>query len=263
MSTTQTTNQTTTQGTTVVVTALGPNDTRRCAFEGMTQAQIDAQDYSHEVTIVGRLPNGRQMTCSQKVPANKVAGMAVAVEDAILAAGIHDLTTIGTILIDVQNINALSRLIGAIIEASATYDRQGRLQLLGIGRINEMPFYTYWRIAQLAQELGMRSFLEEMLGRIKGMFYKEDKKRYRVDNGDINLIYKNIPDDQNHGSYWIRYHISKSIALASLDGVLHRHAAVQAFINDRYPEVGRQIGEIHEHYRQERIQAERRARRGY
>ena len=121
--------------------------------------------------------------------------MSVAVADAMTAAGIWDLTAIDTIIIDVQNIQARSRLAGVIIEVENDFDRYSSARLVGIGRINEMPFHSYWQIAQLAQNLGMRTFLSDTVGRIKGMCYNEDKKPYGVEIADINLIYRETPDD--------------------------------------------------------------------
>jgi len=66
---------------------------------------------------------------------------------------------------------------------------------VGIGRINEIAFHSYWRIAQLAQGLGMRTSLSNTVGRIKGMCYNEDKKPYGLEIADINLIYRGTPDD--------------------------------------------------------------------
>lgn len=126
-----------------------------------------------------------------------------------------------------------------------------------------MPLYSYWRAAQLAQQLGIRAILPEMTGRIRGMLYRGDSKPYQVQVGDLNLIYRNIADDASHTSYWIRYNISKSLATSSLDGVLINENRIRAYTTNNYPQVDTQIGEIRERARRERIRADRQARRGY
>ncbi|KAK5099077.1 hypothetical protein LTR70_001227 [Exophiala xenobiotica] len=237
-----TASQNTGTGLTIAAAALGAQDARRCRIEGMTQWEIENLGNSHEVNIVARLGNGKLVPCSQKVPIAKAIGMSVAIEDAVVASGIWDYSTIDRIIVDVQNLNALSRLVGAIIECNIAFDSRGNVRLVGIGRITDMPFHSYWRIAQLAQQLGIP---------------------YRVQVGDLNLIYRHIPDDASHSSYWIRYNISKSLAMSSLDGVLINENQIRTHITNNHPQVDTQIGEIRERARRERIRADRQAKRGY
>lgn len=252
--------QSSTVGIVITVTPLSPDDHRRGYLERMAPEDIATLDESRKVTFVGRLPNGQQLPCSMKVPILKASAMSVAISDAIDLANTY-IENIDTIIIDVKNMKALSRLTSAIIEATTEYDWKSNYRLVGLGRVDELPFYSYWRNAQLAQEMGIRGILLEMVGRIKAMFYKEDQKSYGVQKGDINLVYRHIPNDEAHSSYWIRYHISRSLALASLDGVLRNQAGMLAFIKDRHPSAGDQIDELHEHFRRERIRAERAAKR--
>ncbi|KAK5937473.1 hypothetical protein PMZ80_010091 [Knufia obscura] len=252
----------------IVVTPLGRADTRRSDIEQLTskgELVWVASDGWGEATFVGRLPGGREVTYKKKVSVKKAQEMSVAIKDAMQSHAFTNWSAQNdtTIIIDIEHEASFTRIMDLIDACEVTFDRHRRAHIAGSGRLDRLPIYNYWRDARLARDLGMPAIAEERIGRMNAMFYKDNSKTWGVQIGDLNMLYRHIPDDTTQPSYPVRRELTRSLAATLCDSVLNNASYIQNYLRQHFPQVEIQIGQIREEIRRERIRAGRRAARGY
>ena len=190
---------------------------------------------SNVVTLSARLSSGRQVA-SIRVPIQITLAFCPAIEEMVSTSGIAP-QNIGTIIIQVQSHEGAAEIL-AYLEAYPTLmNHDGRIS--PFGKVSKKPIYTYFRIAQVAQSLGMTPIAKEAVDQIKGALFKPGQLSWGIAISDLNAIYRNI-DDQ----HWLRYHVNKSIALASINKVLRNEKELKAYITETHSFEAQQIQTI-------------------
>lgn len=203
---------------------------------------VEVDYWSPLVKVVARLPDDTDVPAKTPTPLRALTAFCPAIYEAVLLSG-RPGHTITRIIINLDNLGQLEGLIpiiGYVDKYKEIKHADGTIEPMGM--ITRNAFYNYFRIAEVAQKLGMRSIVKETTGRIRGMLYKEDSKSWGVAISDLKLIYTNISNSQ----HWIRYHISKSLALSANAGVLRNQQAIEEVLKNEIPDVHAEIKEIAE-----------------
>ncbi|KAK5099076.1 hypothetical protein LTR70_001226 [Exophiala xenobiotica] len=243
----------------VDITPASPDDTTMWLAASMTRQEIKASGAKHTVYVRASLPNGSRKRYPRRISYEALQIFSTAIYWSAWSSVISDDHVYG-ISVPVTSYEGLVPIL-EFIERTVG-DDDGRVG--SVGMQHKTPFYRYYRETQVAQSLGSRPIMMEMIGRLQGMRYK-DKKPWGIQMEDMQLVYTHVKDPK----HFVRQNISVSIARALLDKCLKDAQKVQEFMRDN-PVVDQEIMALYheeQEYRkakaEEDVRAARRAKRGY